>query len=145
MAATSDYLEQAILNALFRGQSLPQPDPVYVALYTASPADDNSGAEVTGSEWTNYARESVATTSGSSGFDAPTTDGSGGYEVLNSAAVDFGTATVSGTQADVTHFGILDASTGGNLLHHGALDTAKSIVDGIDVKFPAGSLAVGQQ
>lgn len=144
MSATSDYLEDAILNALFRGQTFPQPDPVYIGLFTADPGDAAS-SEVTGSEWTNYSRGSIATTDGSSGFDAPGDNGSGGREVANSSAVDFGTASVTGSQDDVSHFGVFDAASGGNLLYAGALDEVKGVVDGIDVQFDAGNLTVGQQ
>ena len=46
----------------------------------------------------------------------------------NSGAVTFPTAT--GTGGTVTHIGILDASTSGNLLYYTPLDASKSIASG---------------
>jgi hypothetical protein len=42
----------------------------------------------------------------------------------------------------ITHFGILDASTVGNLLYHGALTTSKTIATSDQLKIAAGDISV---
>jgi hypothetical protein len=125
MAEFSNYLENALINATLRNTSYTSPATVYVGLYTSDPTDANTGTEVSGG---SYARQAVT-------FGAP----SNGASVSTSAA-EFPQATLSwGT---IGWIGILDASTGGNLLYHTALDVAKTI-DATDIfKISAGSLSV---
>ena len=125
MAEFSNYLENAIINAVLRNTSYTSPTTVYVGLYTDDPTDADAGTEVSGG---SYARTSVT-------FGAPSNGVS-----TNSADVTFPTATASwGT---VTHIGIHDASTGGNLLFHTPLDTSKTIDSGDIFKITSGNLSV---
>jgi len=129
MAEMSNYLENALLNATLNATTYTAPATVYVSLWTSNPGDDGSGTEVSTSG-TSYARTAVsfATASGTSG------------NVLNDADVTFPTATASwGT---VGWIGINDAATGGNLLYHTALDTAKAIDSGDIFKIATGNLSV---
>ena len=125
MSAMSDYLENEILDHILGTGAYTMPTTVYVGLATASFADDNSGTELSGS---GYARKSAAFDAAASG----TTD--------NSAAIEFSAAT--GSWGSVSHFGLFDALTGGNLLIHGAFDTPKTIASGDILKIPAGDLDV---
>ena len=125
MAEFSNYLEDALINATLRNTAYTSPTTVYVSLYTSDPTDADSGTEVSGG---SYARTSVT-------FDAP----SNGV-TQNSADVTFPTATASwGT---VSHIGVHDASTAGNLLFHTPLDTAKTIDSGDIFKIETGNLTV---
>ena len=125
MAEFSNYLEDALINATLRNTTYTSPATVYVSLYTSDPTDADSGTEVSGG---SYARTSVT-------FDAP----SNGV-TQNSADVTFPTATASwGT---VSHIGVHDASTSGNLLFHTALDTSKTIDSGDIFKIETGNLTV---
>ena len=130
MAALSDYLEDALINWL-RGTTFPAaPANVHIALFTAAPSDAGGGTEVSGG---SYARVAVSGAAGS--WDAPS-GGTGATE--NTAAITFPAATASwGT---VTHVGIFDASTGGNLLFHGALTESKAVGDGDTFEFAIGAL-----
>jgi len=125
MAEMSNYLENALINATLRNTSYSSPATVYVALYTTDPTDANTGTEVSGG---SYARTAVT-------FGAPS-DGVS----TNSASVEFPTCTSSwGT---ITHIGIMDALTSGNLLYHTALTTSKAIdVDDI-FRITSGNLSV---
>lgn len=125
MAEMSNYLENALINATLRNTSYTSPATVYVGLYTSDPTDANSGTEVSGG---SYARTAVT-------FGAP----SNGV-TTNSAAVEFPQAT--GSWGTVTHIGILDASTSGNLLYHSPLDVSKTIASGDIFKIAIGSLSV---
>ena len=125
MAEFSNYLENALINAVLRNTTYTSPATVYVSLYTTDPTDADSGTEVSGG---SYARTAVT-------FGAPSNGVS-----TNSADVTFPTCTVSwGT---VSHIGIHDASTSGNLLFHTPLDTAKTIDSGDIFKIETGNLSV---
>jgi hypothetical protein len=125
MAEFSNYLENALINAVLRNTSYTSPATVYVSLYTTDPTDADTGTEVSGG---SYARTAVT-------FGAPSNGVS-----TNSADVTFPTATAGwGT---VSHIGIHDASTSGNLLFHTPLDTSKTIDSGDIFKITSGNLSV---
>jgi hypothetical protein len=121
----SDFLENALINATLRATTYTSPTDVYVGLFTTDPTDDGSGTEVSGG---SYAR-TVAT------FDAPSNGSSS-----TDADVQFPQATDN--WGNVTHFGIFDAVTGGNLLYHGILTSAKNIETGDVFKIATGNLTV---
>ncbi len=129
MSAMSDYLEQMIGNLLFRTQAAWKPSGIYVALFTAAPSDSGGGTEVSGG---SYARVQVTQTDAN--WNAPT-GGNGLFD--NANAITFPSPTAGWGQ--VTHWGIFDASSGGNLLLWGALTTAKTVNTGD----PAPSFATG--
>jgi hypothetical protein len=125
MAAMSNYLETAIVNAVLRNTTYTSPATVYVALFTTDPTDANTGTECTGA---SYVRKAMTFSAPSNGVTS------------NSSAVEFDQATTSwGT---ITHMGLYDASTSGNLLFHGALTASKVIDTGDVFKFASAALAV---
>jgi hypothetical protein len=125
MAEFSNYLENALINVTLRATSYTAPTTVYVALYTSDPTDADTGTECSG---TSYARQSVTFSSPSNGATS------------NSAAVEFPQA--GGSWGTITHIGIRDASTAGNLLYHTALDASKTIATGDVFRIASGSLSV---
>jgi hypothetical protein len=125
MAEMSNYLENALVNATLRNTSYTSPATVYVALYTTDPTDADTGTEVSGN---GYARQSVAFSSPSNGATS------------NSGAVEFPQAT--GSWGTVAYIGLRDASSGGNLLYHTALDASKAIATGDVFRIAIGSLTV---
>ena len=133
MSAMSDYLEAEIRKHMFRTGSFTKPTVLAVALFTAAPSDSGGGTEVTGG---SYARATL------NPLDANWTAASGTDGLTdNAAAITF--PTPSGNWGNVTHFGIFDASTSGNLLFHGALTVAKTINNGDPApSFPIGTLDV---
>jgi len=143
MAALSNYLENQLVDHVFRGQaySATVPASVWVALYTSAPSDAGGGTEISGS---NYARvavsRSLAAWAGTQGAGTTlASDGNGGT-TSNNASITF--PTPSASWGTVTHFGILDAVTGGNLLFHGALTVPQTINSGNTVTFAAGQLQI---
>jgi hypothetical protein len=138
MSAFSDYLEAAIINATLRGFAFPTPPTtVYLALFTVSPTDANTGGELTSGSSPGYARVAVP----NNGWAAPSAGAGGVTTTSNINALEFPEAT-SNWAGPITHFGILDASTGGNLLYHGALTTPRSISAGDVLRFGSGALIV---
>ena len=127
MAGFSDYLEDKVLDHVFGGVSYTAPATLYVALYTVAPDDTGGGTEVTGG---SYARQTATfTVSGTS----PTT-------ATNAAAIEYPTATAN--YGTVTSVGILDASSGGNLLAYADLDASKVVSSGDVFRFDAGDLDI---
>ena len=126
MSAMSDYLENEILDHILGTGAYTMPTTVYVGLAIASFNDDNSGAELTGN---NYAREIATFSVAASGTTS------------NSGAIEFNPATGSAWGL-VSHFGIFDALTSGNLLIHGSFTTAKTIDVGDILKIAIGDLDV---
>ena len=63
-----------------------------------------------------------------------------GATASNSSAIEFPTA--GNSWGTITHFAILDASTSGNLLYHGALTASKSITTGDIFRVPSGDLDI---
>ena len=125
MAEMSNYLENALINVTLRNTAYTSPTTVYVSLHTADPTDAGTGAEVSGG---SYARKSAT-------FAAPSNGAS-----ATSADVTFDQATASwGT---ITHIGIWDALTTGNMLYHTPLTTSKTIDSGDIFKIASGSLTV---
>jgi hypothetical protein len=125
MSEISNYLENALINATLRNTAYTSPTTVYVALYTTDPTDADTGTEVSGN---GYARQSVT-------FSAPSNGATS-----NSAAVEFPQAT--GSWGTVAYIGLRDASSGGNLLFHTALDASKTIATGDVFRIAIGSLTV---
>jgi hypothetical protein len=124
MSSFTDYLEQKIIGYAFAGESWTPPATWYLALYTASPGEAGGGTECTGGA---YARISCAfSRSGSS--------------VSNSAVAEFPVSTAN--RSPVTAVGIVDASTGGNLVAYKVFDSAKDYNIGQSLKFLAGGLTI---
>ena len=122
----SNTFETHVLNYVFTATSVTRPTAWYLALFTSDPAEDASGTEVSTSG-TAYARQSVS-------FSVS------GNLATNSAAVEFPTATASfGT---VTHIGVFDASTSGNLIAYSALTASKAIATGDVFRVPSGDLDI---
>lgn len=133
MSAMSDYLEAAVLNLTLRGVALAAPSGTHLALFTTDPTDAASGTEVSAG-W--YGRQSIGL---SSGWTAPA-DSAGGKQCTNANQIAF--SAVTGSSVTVTHIGIYDAASGGNLLYHSALVASKTLQVGDVLQFAANSIAV---
>lgn len=106
--AISNYQAARNLNAL-RGVSFTPPSTIYLALYTSSPTAANTGSEVAGGA---YARQPIT-------LSAAALDG-GKMTVKLTADASYPVATAN--WGLVTHVGVMDALTGGNLLHFAEID-----------------------
>jgi hypothetical protein len=123
MAELSNYLENKLLDHVLRSENFTSPTTVFVGLFTSDPGDDNTGTECTGGA---YARQILSVTTATGGI------------VTSSADVNFPQATTAwGT---ISHLGLLDAVTSGNLLMHTPLTTSRVIETGDVIKIATGSL-----
>lgn len=125
MSEISNYLENALINGTLRATTFTAPAAVYVSLHTADPTDAGTGTEVSGG---SYARQAAT-------FGAPSNGAS-----TTTADITYPQATAS--YGTVTHIGIFDALTTGNLLYHTPLNTSKTIDTGDIFKITSGSLTV---
>ena len=120
----TNFLETEILDHVFAGAAYTAPTTKYIGLFTAAPGETGGGTEVSGSA---YARQSMAfATSGDT--------------TSNSAAVEFPTAT--GSWGTITHVGIFDALTSGNLMVYATLTASKAIASGDVFRVPSGDLDI---
>jgi hypothetical protein len=124
MSAASNHTETLALKWLLTTDSATRPTAWYVALFTTDPTDLGSGTEVSG---TNYARQSVAFTVT-------------GDTASNSATITFPAA--GSNWGTISHVGVYDASTSGNLLFHGAVTTSKSIDSADTFQISSGNLDI---
>lgn len=139
MAAMTDFLENKLIDWFFRGQAIgitgasaaagTGPTTLYFGLLTAAPSDAGGGTEVSGG---SYARVAVTTSTTNfagtqSAGSTAVSSGTGGT-TSNNGTITFPAPTAN--WGSVTHFGVYDASSGGNLLIHGALTTAKTVNNG---------------
>lgn len=129
MSAASDYLEDKLLDHVLGGTTYSQPATLYLALFTASTGlETNSPSAEVSTSSTGYGRETVTFAAASSGSAA------------TNATVTFTTATANwGT---VTHVAVMDASTGGNVLFHGAVTASKTIETGDTFQVSSGNLTI---
>lgn len=139
-AALSDYLENKVVDHLFRATAYTAPATVYVGLSTAACSDTGFGTEVSGG---NYARVSItAATTAFKGTHGTTSGASSGTNgtITNAAAVSF--PTPSAGWGTVTHWHISDASSAGNILICAALTASKTINSGDAVSFAIDALSI---
>lgn len=133
MAGLSDYAESGILNALLRGTTFvaPATAALRMGLFVADPTDAGTLNEVATGTW--YARKVTGD------WNAPSTVG-GAQQSSNIAAITFN--AVSGAAATITHIGIFDALTGGNMLFSAPLTSSKTLQIGDVLSFAPGQVVI---
>ncbi len=109
----SNYLKPKIVDHMLKNTAFNSPGTTYLAMYTTNPTAADTGTEVSGG---GYARQSVTWNAASGGV------------ADNNGKIDFGTA--SANLGSISHFGIRDASTSGNLLVFGTWNSAKTVDNG---------------
>ena len=120
----TNYLETELLDHVFAGNSYTSPSAVYVGLFTAAPGEAGGGTECSGG---SYVRRTAS-------FSVA------GNLATTTAAIEFPTATSAwGT---VTHIGIFDASSSGNMLAYATLTASKTIDSGDVFRIPAGDIDI---
>lgn len=102
LAIKSAYLRSKVIKHNLGIAAFTMPTNVYLALYTSDPTINDTGTEVSGG---SYARQQLSWGSESGGTVASNTS-----------------ETIPVPASTVTHWGIRDALTGGNLLYFGAFD-----------------------
>ena len=139
----TNYLEEKLIDHLFAevnvvygwsNYTTPSPASWFIGLHTAAYCESGTGVTEVSTSGTTYARIAVARGSGftrASSSDVRT--------VENAATITFGVPSANWGQ--VTHVGLYDAVTSGNLIIEAQLQFAKTINNGDPApKFNAGEL-----
>ena len=140
MTATTDYLENKIVDWFFRGQAFIPPATIYVAAYTVAPTDAGGGTEVSGGSYARVAITSSLTNwAGTQGAGTTTASTGTNGTTSNNITITFPSPTANwGT---IVAIGLFDAASGGNLLKYGNLTTSKTVNNGDAApSFVAGAL-----
>ncbi len=123
MSQMSDYLENKLINHVFRNETYAQAGTVYLALYENDPTDADVGTEMVGG---GYARQAISFTTPADGTSS------------NNADIIFPAAM--GDYPEITHVGVRDQLTGGNLLMHKQLTNPVTVLDTNNFRIPLGQL-----
>lgn len=141
VGTATDYLENRLLDHIFRNTPYLTLDTLYIALFTNEPTDTGSGIEVVaGSGYTRVAiTPNLLTFSGTQGIGTTTESSGTSGLTSNNSTIVFGDPT--GDWGRVTNFALYDAPTYGNMLVYGYLVHPKTLGYGDPgPKFPAGTL-----
>ncbi len=125
IAVKSTYLRQAIIKHVLAEASYTAPTNLYLALYTNDPTIADTGTEVTGG---SYARQLLSFA-----------NASGGSKTSNTSET-----FTSMPATTVTHWGIRDASSGGNLLYFGAFDLPIALDATDNLPINSGDIVIGE-
>jgi hypothetical protein len=141
MSKFSDYLEEKIIQTTLRGQAMPVPSDIFVALFTADPTDANvTAGECSTVAWPAYVRQNAAHAEAiATGWTSPSNG------VTSNAKIITFPANNGASAITVTHVGLYDASGGGNLMYHAPLVAAKTLQPGDVLSFGVGALTVTVQ
>lgn len=135
MGSFADFWENEVLDHLFMKGSYTMPTNLWVGLSTADPTDDASGlAEPDGTG--SYARIETA----GADWDAAAAGATANATILAFAE---STAAWSTGATPLTHFGVFDALSGGNMVAYGSLSISRKVeAAGVVLRFPIGELDV---
>jgi hypothetical protein len=145
MANMSNYLENKIIDQIFRGLPYSFPSTLYVALATATPTDATTGATVAEVTGGTYSRQAVVSTTANwfstDGLTSGPSAGTNGT-TTNVAAINFPAATADwGTVVGIV---ITDSGTtaAGNALFWGTLTSNKVVTNGDTFSFNSSNISV---
>lgn len=138
MGQKSLYLEKKLLDLVLGATAYTAPVTLYLALYTVIPdGTASSGTEVTG---TGYARLAITNNStnftNATGSASPASKTTGTTFTMATAGADWSSA------ANVVAWGLLDASSAGNLLWYGSVATPAPVLSGNTPVFASGGLVI---
>lgn len=135
MAGFVDTVEQSLLDHFLTDPAYTPPATMYIALSSTTPTE--AGGNFTEPSGGSYARVSTTAT------DWSAASGTAPAVKTNTATKTFPTASADWVSAaNLTHFGLFDALSAGNLLAWGALTVAKPVLNGDTASFAASSLTL---
>lgn len=121
----SAYLRDALVEHALGINAFTMPTNVFLALFTSDPTVDDTGDELTGG---SYARQQLSFAAAVDGVcDSNTSE------------------TFTNLTANrITHWGIYDASTSGNLLYFGAFDIFIDVNNTDDLPIASGDISISE-
>jgi len=125
IAVKSSYLRDKIIKHVLAEASYTAPTTIHLALYTTNPTIADTGTEVVGG---SYARQQLSFANASAGAKVSNTS-----ETFTSMPA-----------TTVTHWGLRDASSGGNLLYFGAFDLPIALNATDNLTINSGDIVIGE-
>lgn len=122
----SNYLKSKIVKHVKGEASYTMPTNLYLALYTSDPTVADAGTEVAGG---SYSRKLIS-------FAAESGGAAASNAVINFTAMP---------TANVSHWGIRDASSGGNLMYFGNFDIIQAITSGQTFTINSGNVVITEE
>lgn len=126
---TTDFAENKRIDWMWRGQTVTLPGTWYFGLLTGACSDSAAGTEVSGG---SYARvgvvASLANFAGTQSAGSTTASSGTGATTSNNGVITFAAPTAN--WGVITHVGVYDASSGGNLWICQALTASKTVNNG---------------
>lgn len=133
-AGISYYLENSFINHVFRNTSMTSGSNTWVALYTSNPTKGDTGTEVASTN--GYARAFIKSIESDA---SPWLIESN--HAYNNHRITFPSPT--GSWGTITHWGLRDAPTGGNLYFYGPITSGSFLIEtGNDVYVTPNSLDI---
>jgi hypothetical protein len=136
MPGASDYTRNNVLNGILRGAAIPVPTHTYVSLHTGAPGV-NGANEVLTANWPAYVRRQAEN---NLAIGAGWTAAASG-QTKNALQMTWPAQDGAGA-VTVSHFGIWDALSGGNLIAYGTLTTPQLLGPGDVLVFDVQTLTV---
>jgi len=138
MAGTLTNLgSQDILDYIGSNTVITGAGSLYMALWSADPTNTGSGGAEVADSGTDYVREIIS-------FGTPTN--AAPSVMTSNAPCEFnGGAAITGNwngSVAIPGFAIFTAETGGVMIAHGTLDSAKPVTDGDTVSFASGAISI---
>ena len=131
MAGITHYQEKKILDYIFSAAAYTPPGSWYLALYSAAPNDNGAGTELS-TESAGYAR--IAITNDVTNWPATVLG-----TTLKYMGVEKTFTATAAWPSPVTHWGLFDASTAGNLCFWAALTTPRTLANGDTLRARTGA------
>lgn len=130
MSAMTNFLEEQLCNAALRGTPYTGASSGNhrIALFTADPTD--AGLTTNEVAYSGYARQPITFSVISSGVTS------------NTGVITFPALPNGNPNIVVTHWGIFDATSGGNMIMRGALTSPKTLEQNDSASFPIGALQI---
>jgi len=125
IAVKSSYLRDKVIKHVLAEASYTAPTTIHLALYTTNPTIADTGTEVVGG---SYARQQLSFANASAGAKVSNTS-----ETFTSMPA-----------TTVTHWGLRDASSGGNLLYFGAFDLPIALNATDNLTINSGDIVIGE-
>lgn len=128
MSKLMNEFEDHVLNALFNNTAVAAMANIYLSLHTGDPGETDASAAANEVSGNNYGRTAITFGASSSGT------------VTQDNTVTF--PAPSGSWGTVTHWGVWDASSGGNCIVSGPFTTSMAPASGLGVIIPSGTISI---
>jgi hypothetical protein len=138
MPALTNYLENKLLNYIFRGISYSPPSTLYIGLNQSFDSGSLKSGIVDEPSVGGYSRQSYASNSGN--WIAPYYSGIVSAVTYNNAQIQFPVATTD--IGNISGIFIADDPASGNILFFGQLSSPRYVRNGDQFVFSSGSLKV---